>query len=73
MAHPAATQVEDAAFAKGLGIAADHVGDVTPGSKVQATPTVLLINRQGTIIGAWEGVGKIESQTAILAAINSAK
>ena len=73
MAHPAATKVEDTSFAKGLGIAADHVGDVTQGSKVQATPTVLLVNRQGTIIGAWEGVGKIESQTAILAAINSAK
>lgn len=71
MAHPAATQVEDAQFATGLGVKSDHVVAVPAGVKVQATPTVLLVNRQGKILGEWEGVGKIESQAAILAAINS--
>ena len=70
MAHPAATIVEDTQFATGLGVQHDHVVAVPAGVKVRATPTVLLVNRQGTILGAWEGVGKIESQAAILAAIN---
>jgi hypothetical protein len=70
MVHPAGTDAEDAAFAQSLGVADNHVGIVGPGVKVQATPTVLLVNRQGKILGAWEGVGKIESRSAILAAIN---
>lgn len=72
MAHPKGTDVEDAQFAKSLGVKADHVV-ASEGLKVRATPTVLLVNRQGKILGAWEGVGKIQSQAAILAAINTAK
>lgn len=73
MAHPEASQVEDAKFAQGLGVPNDHLGIVAPGTKVKATPTILLVNRQGKILGAWEGVGKAETQTDILAAINAIK
>ena len=69
MAHKAAKDVEDVQFATSLGIKSDHLMVVPAGAKVQATPTVLLVNRQGKIVGAWEGVGDQAKETAILAAI----
>jgi peroxiredoxin len=72
MAHPSDKDVEDTQFAKSLGVKDDHIVAVPAGTKVHATPTVLLVNRQGKVVGAWEGVGKLETQTAILAAMNAA-
>jgi len=69
MAHPALTEVEDKQFAKSLGVNAPNVVVVTDKLKVQATPTLLLVNRAGKILNAWEGVGKENEQAAILAAI----
>jgi len=71
MAHPAGTEIEDAQFAKSLGVKDGHNVVVPKGVKVQATPTVLIVDRQGQIKGAWEGVGNIDKQAAILGAINS--
>ena len=59
-------------FAKSLGVKDANVVNVTANLKVRATPTVLLVNRQGMILGAWEGVGKEDRQAAILATIDSA-
>jgi thioredoxin-related protein len=69
MAHPGETNEEDAQFAAGLGIKSDYVKAVPAGVRVRATPTVVIVNRQGRIIGAWEGVVKEENKAAILAAI----
>ena len=73
MAHPPLTDVEDTQFAKSLGVKNDHIVVVPAGVRVRATPTVLLVNRQGKIISAWEGVGKDDRQAAILAAINAVR
>jgi peroxiredoxin len=73
MAHPQGTDVEDTQFATSLGVKTDRVVVVPAGVKVHATPTVLLVNRQGKIVGAWEGVGKEDKQAAILAAIDTLK
>jgi hypothetical protein len=39
---------------------------------VRATPTILLVNRQGRILNAWEGVGKEDRQAAIFKAVDAA-
>ena len=71
MVHPTGTEIEDAQFAKSLGVKDGQVKAAGSSLKVQATPTVLLVNRQGKIVGAWEGVGKDGVQAAILAAIDT--
>jgi thiol-disulfide isomerase/thioredoxin len=65
MAHPAGADVEDAAFAKGLGIAEANIRVVTAGLRVKATPTIVLVNQQGAILAAWEGAGKADRQAEI--------
>jgi hypothetical protein len=70
MAHPAGAPEADQKFASGLGITGDHVMVATPGLRVRATPTVVLVDRQGRIVDAWEGAGKIDTRLAIRAAID---
>lgn len=65
MAHPAGTDVEDVAFAKALGIGDTNVRVVTAGLRVNATPTLVLVNQQGAILAAWEGAGKADKQAEI--------
>lgn len=61
---------EDAAYARSLGLT-DTEFQVTPaGLRVRATPTLVLVNRQGRILGAWEGVGKPDRQASITQAID---
>jgi thioredoxin-related protein len=43
----------------------------TPGLRVRATPTLVLVDRQGRIVDAWEGAGKIDTRLAIRAAIDA--
>lgn len=73
MAHPPTTTVEDTQFGTSLGVKTERIVSVPAGVKVQATPTVLIVNRKGKIVGAWEGVGKDDKQAAILAAIDDLK
>ena len=69
MAHPPGAEADDRGYAKSLGIAEARTFVVPPGLRVRATPTLLLVNQQGLILHAWEGVGKEETQAAILNAI----
>ena len=71
MAHPAVTKVEDAQFAKSLGVKDANVVVGADTLKVQATPTILIVDRRGKILGAWEGVGTPDRQAAVLELINS--
>lgn len=59
----------DTAFASGLGLDSAAVKQAVPGLRVRVTPTLVLVNRQGTIIEAWEGVGPDSNQAAIRNAI----
>jgi peroxiredoxin len=72
MAHPPGMDEEDRQFAKSLGVADDKVMVVGDGLRVRATPTIILVNRQGRVLDAWEGVGKPDRQAAILKAVESA-
>jgi len=71
MAHPAGADEADRKFASGIGIADDHVMVATPGMRVRVTPTLVLVDRQGRIVDAWEGAGKIDTRLAIRAAIDA--
>ena len=72
MAHPPGEEQADAAFATSLGIQKDQTVVVKAGLKVRATPTLLLVNRNGTVLEAWEGTGPPERQASILKAIDAA-
>jgi thiol-disulfide isomerase/thioredoxin len=71
----ASTELErddDLRYGRSLGID-DDANRVTPGGlRVRATPTLVLVKRDGTVLGAWEGVGPPERQTQIEHAIASA-
>ncbi len=69
MAHPAASAANDALFAKAIGIADDRLHAVTAGLRVKATPTIVLVDRQGAILAAWEGAGTEAKQAEISATI----
>ena len=63
---------DDAAYGRALGLK-DAALQVAPvGLKVRATPTLVLLNQRGEILGAWEGVGPPEQQTTIAKAIDRA-
>jgi peroxiredoxin len=72
MAHPDGAPDDDKKFALSLGVADDHIFLTTPGLRVRATPTMVLVDRQGKVIGAWEGAGKPERQAAILKVVDEA-
>lgn len=71
MGHPAGAPDDDQKFAASLGISAEHVFETVPGLRVHSTPTLVLVNRQGRVLSAWEGVGKEDRQAAIVAAIQA--
>jgi hypothetical protein len=71
MAHPAGTDVEDAAFAKSLGLADTNIHVVTANLRVRVTPTLVLVNQQGEILAAWEGAGQADKQAEIVKTIDS--
>jgi hypothetical protein len=62
---------EDAQYARGLGLQAHSIRTAVPGLQVRVTPTLVLVDRQGTILNAWEGVGPADKQTEIAAALTS--
>jgi hypothetical protein len=72
MAHPPGMDDENREFARALGVADDHILVVGAGLRVRATPTIVLVNRQGRILDAWEGAGNADRQAAMLAAIDAA-
>jgi len=56
---------EDAGYARSLGLT-DAEFRVTPaGVRVRVTPTLVLVNRQGRVLGSWEGVGREDRQASI--------
>jgi hypothetical protein len=72
MAHPPGAPDDDEQFGRSLGVADDHIFETTPGLRVRATPTMVLVDQQGRVIGAWEGAGKPDRQAAILKAVDEA-
>lgn len=63
---------DDAAYGRALGLKDPSLLVAPAGLKVRATPTLVLINQRGEVLGAWEGVGPPERQTTIAKAIDRA-
>lgn len=71
LAHPPGAEADDTAFAQSLGITKDRIVVSVPGLRVRATPTLVLVNKNGTVLEAWEGAGPPEKQSSILKAIDA--
>jgi peroxiredoxin len=63
---------EDAEFARSIGVDDSRIQMAPAGLRVRVTPTLVLVDRAGTILHAWEGVGPEEKQTAIAQALQRA-
>jgi peroxiredoxin len=73
MAHPPGAPDEDRKFGQDLGISRDRIHMTLEKLRVRATPTLVLVNGDGRVVRAWEGVGDEAQQATILAAIAPAK
>jgi hypothetical protein len=62
---------EDALYARQLGLEAQSIRTAVPGLKVRVTPTLVLVDRQGTIVDTWEGVGAPDKQSQISESLTS--
>jgi len=56
---------EEAGYGQSLGLSAESVKVVPAGLRVRATPTLVLVNAQGQVLAAWEGVGPEKQQQQI--------
>jgi thiol-disulfide isomerase/thioredoxin len=63
---------DDAAWAVSFGIDHSSVFAVPHRLRVKVTPTLVVVNQQGEILGAWEGVGPKEKHADLTAAIDKA-
>ncbi len=66
------TVAEDAAFARSLGLGDDAFVPFPAGLRVRVTPTLVLVDRTGAILHAWEAVGPPDRQQAIARAVTAA-
>jgi hypothetical protein len=62
----------DTRFAQGLGIQASEVKVAPENLRVRATPTLVLVNNRGRVLGSWEGVGGEARQADIAMDIDRA-
>jgi hypothetical protein len=71
LAHPPGAEADDVAYARSIGVADDRIRTVDAGLRVHATPTLVLVDRTGAILDAWEGAGPPERQAAIVKAVEA--
>jgi thiol-disulfide isomerase/thioredoxin len=69
LATPGQEPTAELGYGHALGLADAAVKTVPAGLRVRATPTLVLVNRQGQIIAAWEGVGPEKKQKEIKATL----
>jgi hypothetical protein len=72
LASPGLEPEDDRHYARQIGLTDDQTRNVPAGVRVRATPTLVLVNRRGEILGAWEGVGPAEQQSVIQKSIHAA-
>ena len=63
---------DDASWASSFGIERASVYVVPRRLRVRVTPTLVVVNQHGEILGAWEGVGPKEKHADLTAAIDKA-
>ena len=62
---------EELGYGRAIGLDDAAVKVVPAGLRVRATPTLVLVDRQGQILAAWEGVGPEKKQAQIVKTIQS--
>jgi thiol-disulfide isomerase/thioredoxin len=60
---------EELGYARALGLSETSVRVVPTGLRVRSTPTLVLVDRQGQVLAAWEGVGPEKKQKEIRASL----
>jgi hypothetical protein len=63
---------DDAAYGRAIGLKDQSLQVAPAGLKVRATPTLVIVNQRGEVLGAWEGVGPPTQQSVIAKAIDRA-
>jgi thiol-disulfide isomerase/thioredoxin len=72
VASPGQAMTDDTAWAAAIGVPETTVHAVPRRLRVRVTPTLVVVNQQGEILGAWEGVGPPDTQPALAQAIEQA-
>jgi hypothetical protein len=72
LASPGLEIEHDRNYARQIGLRDEQTRHAPAGLRVRATPTLVLVNRRGQILGAWEGVGPADQQSAIQKSIHAA-
>jgi hypothetical protein len=70
MATPGRAQAYDEQYGADVGLPSGQMRVVPAGTRVTATPTLVLVNQSGEILGAWQGVGPPEEHAALTAEID---
>jgi hypothetical protein len=69
---PGSALEEDTAWAQSFGVDRAAVFAVPRRLRVKVTPTLVIVDQQGKILGAWEGVGPKEKHADLTTAIDKA-
>jgi hypothetical protein len=72
VASPGNALADDTAWAAAIGIPGTAVHAVPGRLRVRVTPTLVIVNQQGEILGAWEGIGPPDKHADLAYAINQA-
>lgn len=70
MASPGNDHEWDLQYGRAIGLSAEAIQLVPGRTRVKATPTLVVVNQRGEILGAWEGVGPEEGHAELTAAID---
>jgi hypothetical protein len=70
MASPGNDHEYDLQYGRAIGLEDSDVQLVPGRTRVKATPTLVVVNQRGGILGAWEGVGPEERHAELTAAID---
>jgi hypothetical protein len=71
MAGPGNFPDYDREYGRALGLADDAIKVLPAGTRLRATPTLVVVNERGEVLGSWEGVGPEAEHPALTAAIDA--
>ena len=72
LASPGVNRDAELRYARSLGLEDRSLVEATRALKAKVTPTLLVVNQSGKVLGAWEGVGPDDKHEALTRAIDRA-
>lgn len=72
MATPGLMPEYDFEYAESIGLDANAVRVMPKGTRARVTPTLVVVNQRGEVLGSWEGVGPEAQHVALTRAIEAA-